>query len=422
LRDFILGHNWARVILIFLLMDACWHRLPTVLTFLLLRRKTGMPRKGGFRHLVYFIDGTWLWPGSDDVLDVYSNIYRLNTLLNADDGDGHAQIVHYARGLGAVEGIRRYTSGGFAYGIDELVADLYVNICSNYERGDKLYIFGFSRGAVVARALTGLLSQGILEPQHINMFAHVWADYLGLGEVLKPGLNEDGPRSKEKIAEYKSFCSEPEPAIEFLGVFDTVVGGHGFSAVAQKLRLRERKLQPNVKNAIQLLAIDETRSFFSPIMWTGIREVDEPISKRRRDGSSLEQVWMPGVHADVGGGYSNRLLGDISLLTMIDRVMARTDLSFDLTECRKLNVRSATNLVRIHNEYTKLWRLFCPFPKNRQVDDQIQQFIHPFANKLHGQAVHYKGGRTHTTYELHPQFKGMNVAPEFLTESFESFC
>jgi uncharacterized protein (DUF2235 family) len=64
-----------------------------------------MPRrKGGFRHLIYLIDGTWLWAGSDKTLDVYSNVYRLNTLLKADDEDGRAQIVHYVRGLGAVEG------------------------------------------------------------------------------------------------------------------------------------------------------------------------------------------------------------------------------------------------------------------------------------------------------------------------------
>src|SRR5262249_19328804 len=150
----------------------------------------------------------------DYTLDVYSNIYLLNTLLEADDANGHAQIVHYSRGLGAVEGIRKYTSGGFAYGIDELVADLYINICSNFQKGDKIHIFGFSRGAVVARALSGLLSKGILEDKHVNMFAHVWGNYLGTGEVTLPGLP---PNSHEKIADYTGLCSEPNPTIEFLG-------------------------------------------------------------------------------------------------------------------------------------------------------------------------------------------------------------
>src|SRR5580704_16952812 len=170
-----------------------------------------MARTGGFRHLVYFVDGTWLWAGSDNSLDVYSNVYRLVTLLKADGEDGHAQIVHYSRGLGAVRGLRQYAAGGFASGIDELVADLYVNICSNYERGDKIYLFGFSRGAVVARALTGLLSHGILEAKYINMFAHVWASYTGQGEVLLPGqprtsAKSYGGRAKQKPIDYTSFC------------------------------------------------------------------------------------------------------------------------------------------------------------------------------------------------------------------------
>src|SRR5215831_3491760 len=242
-----------------------------------------MARKGGFRHLIYFIDGTWLWAGSDYTLDAYSNIYVMNTLLKADDEKGHAQIVHYSRGLGAVGGIRKYTSGGFAYGIDELLADLYINICSNYEPGDRLYVFGFSRGAVVARAFSGLLSKGILKDKHVNMFAHIWRDYVSTGEVTLTGVAKRAPEHQEAIVDYKSLCWEIEPKIEFLGVFDTVTGGHGIAEVAQKLRLGERNLLPNIKHALQLLAIDETRSFFKPIMWTGIKDPSKT--------ESLEQIW-----------------------------------------------------------------------------------------------------------------------------------
>jgi uncharacterized protein (DUF2235 family) len=377
-----------------------------------------MPRKGGYRHLIYFIDGTWLWPGSENTLDVYSNIYRLNTLLTPDDGNGHAQIVHYARGLGAVDGIRRYTSGGFAYGIDELIADLYVNICSNYEPGDKLYIFGFSRGAVVARALTGLLSQGILQDKHINMFAHVWAKYVGCREVLEPGLHEDSPRPRKEIANYASLCSDTSPEIEFVGVFDTVAGGHGLSAIAQKLRLSECMLQPNVKNALQLLAIDETRNFFRPIIWTGIPERSEPSHSKQ----SLEQIWMPGVHADVGGAYADRSIGDISLITMLDRVMAKTSLNFNLEECINAyhNKLSAGRYIRIHNEYTKLWRCFCPIPRPRAPDNRFQQHVHPFAKWLKGKVVRYKSSKNQVLYELPSEIDQLPVAKEFLTKNFES--
>ncbi|MET3332487.1 MULTISPECIES: phospholipase effector Tle1 domain-containing protein [Bradyrhizobium] len=371
-------------------------------------------RKGGYRHLIYFIDGTWLWAGSGNTLDVYSNVYRMNTLLNADATDGHAQIVHYSRGLGAIGGIRRYIDGGFANGIDVLIADLYVNICSNYQPNDRIYIFGFSRGAVVARALTGLLAKGILEDKYINSFADIWADYLGEQEVLEPGLRDDGPRAKQKIADYKSLCSDAHPTIEFVGVYETVSGGHGWAAAAQRLRLQRGRLQANVKNAVQILAMDETRSFFRPIMWTGVEESAV---------SWMEQIWMPGVHSDVGGAYAERTLGNIALITMIDRVLAKTRLSFDLAACRKLNCKlDPADPVRIHYEYAnKYWRLCCPWPVTRRVNRDVDQSFHPIANYLQNNVVRYKSTNDRSRYELPSDFAQLKKeAPEFLTDHFES--
>jgi uncharacterized protein (DUF2235 family) len=385
---------------------------------------TNMPRKGGFRHLIYFIDGTWLWAGSDNTLDVYSNIYRLNTLLNADDENGRAQIVHYSRGLGAVRGIRQYTAGGFAYGIDELVADLYVNVCSNYERGDKIYIFGFSRGAVVARALTGLISHGILKDHNINLFAHVWAAYAGQGEIMLPGqprttLSKSSEANVKEPLDYKAYCSEQDPQIEFVGVFDTVAGGHGLAEVAQKLRLSTQKVPPNVKHAVQLLAIDETRSFFRPIFWTG---VSERTASRKQKFSTLEQIWMPGVHSDVGGAYRARHLGNLALLTMIDRVIARTSLSFDLKKCQELKVFSESGeFVRIHNELTKTWRLISA-SQARQLDTDIPQSIHPFAKCLVGQPVSFKHVKPQTLYALPVGLSALPIAKEFISGRFKSNC
>ena len=368
------------------------------------------PRTGGYRHLIYFIDGTWLWAGSQNTLDVYSNVYLMNTLLKIDDNTGHAQIFDYSRGLGAVGGLRRYIDGGFANGIDALIADVYVNICSNYQPGDRIYIFGFSRGAVVARALTGLLGKGILDDEHINMFAYVWADYVGDAEVLESGFRDDGPRKQKKIADYKPFLSDPHPVIEFLGVFETVSGGWGLTSNTQRLRLEERNLPAYVKNALQLLAIDETRSFFRQIMWTGAEA-----------SSFLEQIWMPGVHSDVGGAYALRTLGDIALMTMIDRVIAKTELSFDISRCQDYNRKLSPDFLRIHNERAlRYWRYLTPWPVARSVNPNIQeQSIHPLASHLDGKAVQYKK-RPEFIYQLSADLKGLATAPEFLTNHFQT--
>jgi hypothetical protein len=170
-----------------------------------------------------------------------------------------------------------------------------------------------------------------------------------------------------------------------------------------------------VKHAVQLLAIDETRDFFEPIFWTG-----RTVSQR---GSTFEQIWMPGVHSDVGGAYSERHLGNLALLTMIDRVIKRTSLSFDLKRCRDLEVLSKSgDVIRIHNERTKFWSL--TGVRARTVDVNIVQSIHPFAIYLDGKAVGFKNAERSKPYELPSAFKPPNVtvAPEFISGKFKSIC
>jgi uncharacterized protein (DUF2235 family) len=378
---------------------------------------------GWISSLSLFIDGTWLWAGSDSNLDVFSNVYFLNTLLNPDDADGHAQIVHYTRGLGAVASgtARKLWQGAFASGIDDIIADLYVNICANYERGDKIYIFGFSRGAVIARALTGLLSFGILKADHIYNFTQVWKAYLKLGGIVL----SDGARQRSTIDElkagdpttfdYSKYCEERDPKIEFVGVFDTVSGGHGAAEFAQRLRLNAGEVQPNVKHAVQLLAIDESRDFFKPVLWTGLKE---------RTRKTFEQIWMPGVHSDVGGAYKTRHLGNLALLTMIDRVIARTSLGFNLRQCRKLLHLHPIGgeVIRIHDEFVDpRWRAISS-AVSREVDPNFPQAIHPFAKQMLNMPVNFKAEGHHRPYALSPGFRAMKDAKEFLSGKFKSNC
>ncbi len=369
-------------------------------------------KRRGPRHLIYLVDGTWLWAGSGKTLDVYSNIYRLNTYLNADDDEGRAQIVHYVRGLGAVDGFEKYPEGAFAAGIDEQVADLYVNVCSNYQSRDKIYIFGFSRGAVVARALAGLLGHGILKAHRINLFNHVWSAYAGDGSVILPGQPKESQTDFVRNYDYTNDCEERNPEVEFLGVFDTVSGGNGPIEVAQKLRLKSRKVSANVRCAVQLLAIDETRNFFKPILWTGLN--DTKRSKVKVGSTTLEQIWMPGVHSDVGGAYKERNLGNLALLTMIDRVLAATNLSFDLEELKKLSILPPDeSRIRVHDETTSFWKFTSK--QKRHIGDDCDQLIHPFAKALCEELVDYKKGVEPIKYSIPPEFMKLPEAALFLS-------
>ena len=153
------------------------------------------------RHLVSLVDGTWLTPTVVAGGNINSNIFRINNFLKCQASDGNPQIVFYSRGLGAVSGIQKYTAGGFASNIKEEIEDTYINIASNYTEGDKIYLFGFSRGAVIARVVAGLISNaGLLSSWHLDKFPDIWALY-------KSG----GMRDDEFPPEY---C-EPRAKVEF---------------------------------------------------------------------------------------------------------------------------------------------------------------------------------------------------------------
>ncbi|UIY45302.1 phospholipase effector Tle1 domain-containing protein [Methylobacterium radiotolerans] len=358
-------------------------------------------RIGGFRHLVYFIDGTWLFAGSDKNLTEYSNIYIMNTLLEADDHSANAQISYYSRGLGATYGPRKYTAGGFSYGIREQVQDIYINICSNYEPGDKIYIFGFSRGAVVARAVIDLLSFGILNPHSIYKLPDLWNAYSGSGLVSLPDSKDGGRTLAEDFA-------DQNPTIEFVGLFDTVSGGRGITNTAQRLRLHQRPVNGIVNNAVHILALDESRKFFQPVLWT----------KGHEQIKHFEQIWMPGVHSDIGGAYRERSLGNASLVTMIDRVIHRTKLSFNLKDLvNRYNFNMSQ--ISISNEYSKFWKYVQVRDYSRTLDrGQGEYSVHTFAKWLDGQRVQWKSERD-KNYTLGDAFKSHDrVAPWFLSNHF----
>lgn len=372
------------------------------MTLVLNSRLNHSSRAGGFRHLVYFIDGTWLFAGSNKSLVEYSNIYIMNTILDSNDEAGHAQIAYYSRGLGATYGPRKYTSGGFSYGIDEQVQDLYINLCSNYEPNDRIYIFGFSRGAVVARALVDLLSLGILNPHSIYKLPDLWKMYSRSGLVSLPNSGSGGIILDSDYA-------NNDPKVEFIGLYDTVSGGHGLTNAAQRINLYQKTVNPIVKNAVHIVALNESRSFFRPVMWAnGHAKIDH-----------FEQVWMPGVHSDIGGAYRDRSLGNAALITMIDRVLHRTKLSFNLSDLvHRYNF--SMSKVAINNEYTKFWKATQLRAHKRILDKKVVgQTVHVFAKWLDGQSVQWKG-KDDRKYELHQSFKDcQNMSPWFLTGHFD---
>ena len=107
--------------------------------------------------------------------------------------------------------------------------------------------------------------------------------------------------------------------IEFVGLFDAVMGGVEWLQMFNPIRFPNQKLSQNVRHAVHILSIDENRYFFKPKAWS---------EKKTKKGGIFKQIWLPGVHSDVGG-TGNTVWGRAALLTMAYYIEKHTDLCLD---------------------------------------------------------------------------------------------
>ncbi len=262
------------------------------------------------RRLVLCLDGTW---NTDDAKTI-TNIVEIRNRILPNDQDGIEQRVHYDWGVGTGLGLDRLTGGAFGSGMEDKVRAAYRFLSAHFIQDDTgttdIFIFGFSRGAYTARALAGFVgAAGLLRPENCNAENEnrVWRYYRTPPKERLPA---------DRIAFERLLF--PKVRIRFLGVFDTVgargIPVHWFSRL-NRLRydFHDTELGSNVEVALQALAIDEKRYAFQPAVWS------KPPHTANR---IVEQVWFPGVHSNVGGGYDDNRLSRIALGWMLSRVDA----------------------------------------------------------------------------------------------------
>jgi uncharacterized protein (DUF2235 family) len=286
---------------------------------------TGRLGTGDMKHIICLIDGTWVTAFARDSLNAYSNIFKLNLLLKTKDKSGNPQIAFYMPGMGSRTSPLEKIVGGIGRGLADLVEETYVDICSNYEDGDKIYLFGFSRGAVVARFVASLISRdGLYFPEYVDKFRDNFTMQYGRNSA-EPEVPILRGKWAKRTKERKSGFVRKDVDVEFVGVFDTVFGCTPLSdAVLKNFEKSDKKVPKGVRHAVQILAADEKRLHFHPQIWSGM--------EGRSENRSLEQIWMPGVHGDIGGIYVADYIGNMALFTMMDRVLQRTDLNFERIE------------------------------------------------------------------------------------------
>lgn len=270
------------------------------------------------RRLILCMDGTW---NSNDKSDKVTNIVKLLRAIPPVDNQGISQVLYYGRGVGTGTGEK--VRGGFSgAGLDDNIIDGYRFLGNNYHPGDEILIFGFSRGAYTARSLAGLINlAGILKP-------------LCLGGVLDELLKiyrSDREDKQTAIAQLKGLQRHEQVRIKCVGVWDTV-GSLGIPgdwakqlSFASRWYFHDVHLGAHIEVALHALAIDEKRGAFPPTLW------EKPIDRPLPAGQTVEQVWFPGVHSNIGGSYEDDRLSDITLDWMIKRLRVHTQLGINNT-------------------------------------------------------------------------------------------
>jgi hypothetical protein len=186
-------------------------------------------------------------------------------------------------------------------------------------------MFGFSRGAFTIRMLTGMidycgLCTGVSDEQELDRIAR--HNYNAFRSKFNSGFLTRLIR--KKYGETTPRRSDLKPEIEFLGLWDTV-DAYGlpvdklawlWDKVVYPLYFPEYRLSNKVKKACHALSVDDERKTFHPVLW------DE--SREKGDGR-IEQVWFPGVHSDVGGGYPEYTMALVTLNWMMTKVEASPD-------------------------------------------------------------------------------------------------
>lgn len=237
------------------------------------------------KRIVIFADGTWNSPEEENATHVIQMARAVKPLA-----DGVEQIAFYDWGVGTD---RKKMAGGVSgSGIDKNIMDCYRFIVHNYQLGDQLFFFGFSRGAYTVRSLAGFIRNcGLLKREHANKIPDAFKLYRQRSKDSKP--------SEVKATKFRSnYAVTDITPIEFVGVWDTV-GALGipvpFWGALGKKEFLFHDTQPSkiVRHARHAIAIDEVRDDFQHTPWDKKPNVD------------IKEVWFAGAHADVGGGYKD---------------------------------------------------------------------------------------------------------------------
>ncbi len=364
------------------------------------------------KNIVICCDGT-----GNEISENISNVLKLYRCLRKTGKTEPRQAVFYDPGVGTLarpnpwlklkQDFVAILGLATGYGLDDNVLAAYIFLVRNYDEGDQIFLFGFSRGAYTVRVLAGLIHKiGLIAPEQVNLAGSGQTAYKQFSsdnpksgraeESKKDKGDEDGPLAADRYdqaAQYARILSTRWPTIRFVGVWDTVASV--FVPRPDRLywpsveELAFTIANPSVKIFRQAISIDERRTMFRLKKW------DEPQTftpNRFNDAHAAEQdiqqVWFAGVHSDIGGGYPeiNSALSKYPLIWMMEEAV-RSGLSVNPRTVHQLawgiqRKGSPFSYVApdiagpLHDSMTKAWRLLEYIPKKDTLKEWLPRKSH----------------------------------------------
>lgn len=272
------------------------------------------------KRLIVCCDGTWQRAGQPVPTNVVKIARAILPQASGPDGAPIQQIVYYDAGVGVPfdpgaanwflrqgSNIQRAFGGLFGSGLEEKISAAYQFLAFNYEPGDEVYLFGFSRGAFTVRSLAGMIyCSGLLRRMSIHK----------LDEAFKLYRDPDVKPASPRAVAFRQTHGSAAP-VWFLGCWDTVgmrgipdmTGIPGLRALARRINkdfsFHDCYLNRSIAHARHACAIDEDRKAFAPT---------DMIASDHAGPGQLRQIWFAGDHGGVGGGEAaSEALADVAL-------------------------------------------------------------------------------------------------------------
>ncbi len=281
------------------------------------------------KNIIICCDGT-----GNEVSGNLSNVLKLFRIVIKDEG----QRVFYDPGVGTIgteidwgrlkANARAVWGLATGAGLDDNILDAYRFLASVYEEGDRVFLFGFSRGAYTVRALAGFISMvGLLRPDQLNIADYALTAYKRTGSRFEAGDKE----AFKKTWDFGRTAASRRVTIHFIGAWDTVASmivprRDRFLPVPTLRTLPYTRKNSSVRAFRHAMAIDERRRMFRRNRWDEGQEfVVDPFSDPPvKQPQDCRQLWFAGVHADIGGGYPEKesSLSKLPLIWMIEEAVS----------------------------------------------------------------------------------------------------